>query len=53
VNETAFEVAIEAISSISRDLLDGLETTAPQKNREAEAEKSRERSRKRFAKVVA
>ena len=52
VNGEAFSVAIEAISSITRELLVGLETMAPQKNREAEAEKARERNRIRFAKTV-
>lgn len=49
VNEAAFELAIEAISSITRDLMDVLETSAPPKDREVEAEKARERNRKRFA----
>ncbi len=48
-NEEAFSVAIVSISSITRDLLDELVTTAPPKNREAEAEKAREKSRKRFS----
>ena len=49
VNEEAFAIAIDAIASITRDLMDGLETTAAPKGREAEAEKARERNRKRFA----
>jgi hypothetical protein len=48
-NEEAFAIATEAISSITRELLTGLETTAPPKDREVEAKKARERNRKRFA----
>ena len=48
-NEEAFAVAIASISSITRELLDELVTTAPPKDREEEAEKARERSRRRFS----
>ena len=51
VNEEAFAVGIDVISAITRDLMDGLVTSAPPKDREAEAEKARERSRKRFARA--
>ena len=48
-NKDVFAIEIEAISSISRELLAELETTAPPKDREVEVEKARERNRKRFA----
>jgi hypothetical protein len=47
-NEAAFYAAVEAITLISKDLLASLETNASPRNREAEAQKSRERSVKRF-----
>lgn len=47
-NEQAFEEAIATISDVTRGLLDQLVTTAPPKNREVEAEKARERNRRRF-----
>ena len=48
-NEAAFLAAVEGITSLSRDLLDSLETTAPPRYREVEAAKARERSARRFA----
>jgi hypothetical protein len=48
-NEAAFEHAVDAVTAISRELLSELETTAPPKDREVEAEKARERARKRYA----
>ncbi|MBS12346.1 MAG: hypothetical protein CME19_12170 [Gemmatimonadetes bacterium] len=50
-NEEAFTVAIDAILAITRNLMGQLVTNAPPKNREVEAEKARERSRKRFARA--
>ncbi|HEX4297180.1 MAG TPA: DUF2277 domain-containing protein [Devosia sp.] len=47
-NEAAFEEAVEDIEKIVRRLLKSLETTAPPRDREIEAEKRRERSRLRF-----
>ncbi|MEL6524984.1 MAG: DUF2277 domain-containing protein [Chloroflexota bacterium] len=47
-NEVAFEEAVEAITAITATLFDKLETRATPKNREAEAEKARERNRRRF-----
>jgi hypothetical protein len=49
VNETAFNRAVEEVADVARRLLDSLQTTSPAKNREAEAEKARVRSRERFA----
>lgn len=48
-NEAAFEQAVDEVFLISRRLLDELVTRAPPKNREVEAEKARERARRRFA----
>ena len=49
VNEEAFERAVEAVAAASTTLLDHLTTTAPPKNREAEAAKARARSAQRYA----
>lgn len=48
-NEAAFEKAIEDIANISSRLLHSLETSAPPKNREEEAEKARARAAERYA----
>ena len=48
-NEAAFFEAIEAINAVSATLLSSLETNAPPKNREEEAEKLKARSANRFA----
>ena len=48
-NEAAFERAVDAVEAASARLLSELVTTAPPKDREAEAEKARARSAKRFA----
>ena len=48
-NEEAFFAAIEAVSAVSTKLLSSLETNAPPKNREEEAEKLKARSANRFA----
>lgn len=47
-NEEAFYSAISAISSISANLLNSLETTARPKNRDEEAARLKARSAKRF-----
>ena len=47
-NEAAFTAAVDAIASISSQLLSSLETTAPPKNREEEAAKAKARSALRF-----
>jgi len=44
-NEDAFNRAVEAVASVSERLLDELVTSAPPKDREAEAEKKRARRR--------
>ena len=48
-NEAAFDQAIVEVEAATRKLLDHLVTTAPPKNREAEAAKAKARSEKRFA----
>lgn len=48
VNELAFNQAMNEITVATQKLLDSLTTSAPQKNREVEAAKARERSAKRF-----
>jgi hypothetical protein len=48
-NEAAFERAVDAITAVSRQLLDEMVTAAPPKDREVEAAKARARSLKRFA----
>lgn len=48
-NEPAFNRAVDDITDIAARLLDSLVTTAPTKSREAEAEKAKRRSAKRFA----
>lgn len=48
-NTEAFERAVDAVTQVSQRLLDELVTSAPQKDREAEAAKTRERSAARYA----
>ncbi len=48
-NAVAFERAVDAVAATSSALLEALVTPAPPKDREAEAEKARARSAKRFA----
>ena len=47
-NEAAFNAAIDEIAHASIRLLHSLETTAPHRNREAEAAKARARAAARF-----
>jgi hypothetical protein len=48
-NEDAFARAVDAVAAVSVQLLHELSTTAPAKNREAEAAKARARAAQRFA----
>jgi hypothetical protein len=48
-NEAAFNLAVERITEATTELLDGLVTSAPPKDREVEAAKRRARAEKRFA----
>ncbi|MET3698462.1 hypothetical protein SAMN05877753_109102 [Bacillus oleivorans] len=49
INEEAFNRAIDEVAYATKKLLESLETNAEPRNREAEAEKARARSAKRFA----
>ena len=48
-NEAAFSAAVDDIAAIAARLLAELETNAPPKNREIEAERARARSLQRFS----
>ena len=52
-NEAAFEQAIEAVATTTRQLLSELVTQAPPRDREAEAAKRKARSAERFGRAVA
>ena len=52
-NQHAFEQAVEDVFFASRKLLDSLVTSAPPKDREAEAAKARARAAERFNRVRA
>ena len=47
-NETVFRQAVDEVTEAANRLVHSLVTSAPPRNREEEAEKARERSRKRF-----
>ncbi len=48
-NEAAFLAAVAEIATVSRSLLDSLETNAPPRSREEEATKARARAPQRFS----
>jgi len=48
-NEEAFNRAVDEVTAAAHRLLHSLETSAPPKDREVEAEKARARSRAQFA----
>ena len=48
-NAEAFERALDAVAEASTELLRALQTSAPPKDREAEAAKARARSAQRYA----
>ncbi|ALE75030.1 hypothetical protein AD006_01875 [Pseudonocardia sp. EC080610-09] len=48
-NAEAFEKAVSLVAAATRELLDGLTTTAPPKDREVEAAKARARAEVRYA----
>jgi hypothetical protein len=48
-NEAAFLAAVEAITAISSNFLDSLETNAPPRNRAEEIAKARARAAQRFS----
>ncbi|MDA8099949.1 MAG: DUF2277 domain-containing protein [Nitrospiraceae bacterium] len=47
-NEPAFLAAVDAVAKASRSLLNSLETNAPLRSREKEAEKAHQRAMRRF-----
>jgi hypothetical protein len=47
-NQAAFDRAVEEVARAARKLLDALITTAPPKDRDAEAAKARQRGEQRF-----
>ncbi|HZP78463.1 MAG TPA: DUF2277 domain-containing protein [Pseudolabrys sp.] len=48
-NQAAFERAVDEVTAVARRLLTSLETSAPPRDREIEAEKARARARERYA----
>ena len=48
-NEAVFLAAIDEIATVSRSLLESLETNAPPRSREEEAAKARARAAQRFS----
>lgn len=48
-NEAAFNRAVDEVSAAAARLVHSITTNAPPRNREAEAQKARERSQRRFA----
>ena len=51
-NEAAFEEAIEEVFQAARRLLTSLETNAPPRDRETEAQKARARAAERYGRPV-
>ena len=49
VNAAAFDEAVDRVARVSQELLDRLVTSAPPKDREAEAAKARARAASRYA----
>ncbi len=47
-NQAAFDLAVEDVARVARDLLDSLVTNAPARDREVEVAKARARAAKRF-----
>ncbi len=47
-NQAAFDQAVDAVADAARVLLESLSTTARPRDREVEAARARERSRRRF-----
>jgi hypothetical protein len=48
INSRVFDKAVRDITRVARKLVDDLETEAPTRNREVEAEKARKRAAERF-----
>jgi hypothetical protein len=51
-NAAAFEHAVEAVTSITQQLLDDLVTQAPPRDRDVEAQKRQARAAERFGRVA-
>ena len=47
-NQAAFDRAVDEVAAAARRLVDALESGAPPRDRDTEAQKARERSRRRF-----
>jgi hypothetical protein len=47
-NEASFDLAVERVAAAASELLASLVTTAPQRDREIDAQRARERTMKRF-----
>jgi hypothetical protein len=47
-NAAAFATAVDEVADVARRLIDSLATTAPPRDRQVEAARARERSRRRF-----
>ena len=52
-NEAVFSRAVEQVARAAHELLDELKTTAPPRDREAEAARARTRAAKRFGSAAA
>jgi hypothetical protein len=52
-NETVFDRAVAEVARAAHTLLDGLQTTAPPRDREVEAARARTRAAKRFGSAAA
>ena len=48
INSRVFDKAVRDVTRVARKLVDDLETEAPARNREIEAEKARKRAAQRF-----
>jgi hypothetical protein len=48
LNDEVFEDAIQRIAAVSRELMQGLVTQAPKKDRDVEKARAKERTEKRF-----
>jgi hypothetical protein len=51
-NEAAFENAVQAITTVTQQLLDDLVTQAPPRDRDVEAQKRQARAAERFGRVA-
>ncbi len=51
-NQAAFDEAVNGVAAVARQLLESLETAAPPRDRDVEAEKARLRSAQRFGRAA-